>query len=290
MSKKQNTNSGHIDCSIIIPHYQQTEDLTKCLGALIGQQTTYKYEVIVVDNDSPLNSRVYVQFPEVIFLTNQVKNPYASRNMGIQYARSNYIGFLDARCTPKVDWLENGMQQLQTNQQSIIAGKYLVIPPTSALKDLVYGLLYLNNEKNVREGYGVTTGNLFVAKSLFEKVGYFKDTQISGNDIEWSKRAISRGYHLLYAPETIVTIRGQSFTELIRKTAKYAVGIRAQHKSWQQKTQSFLTYLLPMRWKNFQESLTYRSLDGLMWKNKWYLWLLVWTIKVRLALAYLFHK
>ncbi len=250
------------------------------------QNTEYNFEIIVVDNNSTSIDTLKSEFQSINWLSNEILNPYVSRNLGIEKALGEFIGLLDAKCKPSPTWLQTGLTKLKRGSISIIAGAYNVIPATSSGKDLVYGLLYLNNQKNVLKGYGVTTGNLLIRKSVFTEIGLFNRKFVSGNDIEWTQRALKSGYKIIYFPETSVEYAGQSFDQMCDSVKKYMTGITAQNGSTLQHISSIFKYLLPMRIKNFKEALQYRNLDKLSWKNKCYLWLLVWNMKSRMALAY----
>lgn len=257
---------------------------------MLQQETQYKYEVIIVDNNSndvDLLKKKTI-YNDVLWLPISAQNPYASRNLGIRQAKGKTIALLDAKCRPNKNWLEVGINSV--SDQKIIAGQYNVIPASDQLKDLLYGLLYLNNEKNVRYGYGITTGNLWAHRSTFDKIGLFDEEHISGNDIAWSLKAKSLGYEVEYVRELEVEYPGQSYSQLSQSVSKYMSGIAYQHKKNSPviyRIIFFLKNLFPLRASTFRELITYRRLDNLSTKDKCYLWLLSWRMKTRMAKAYL---
>ena len=259
---------------------------------MLQQETQYDYEVIVVDNNSKdatllKNKQAY---KDVVWLITNAENPYASRNLGIKKANGKIIALLDAKCRPNKNWVETGITSTIGDNKKIIAGHYKVIPASDQLKDLLYGLLYLNNEKNVKYGYGVTTGNLWTHKKAFDKVGPFDEEHNSGNDIAWTLKAKSLEYDIKYVEKLEVEYPGQSWNQLSLSITKYMSGIAHQHresKSKWHKTNFFLKNLLPLRIKTFKELITYRKLANLSTRDKCYLWFLAWLMKLRMAKAYL---
>ncbi len=227
----------------------------------------------------------------MVWISTDTANPYTSRNIGIEASKGGVIGFLDAKCIPSAKWIDQAMTSLTSDERTIIAGRYDVIANSEALKDQAYGLLYLNNHKNVTKGYGVTTGNLWAPKSAFLDLGYFADQFVSGNDILWTKNAIKKGYKIMYAEHAIVVYEGQSYEKLKGSIEKYFTGIAIQHKNNKKGLFSRLAYLakqfMPMRFSNFQESIDYRGLNKRSWLDKTYLWFIIWRLKIHMAFTYL---
>lgn len=272
-----------VDCSIIIPHYNQLSHLDCCLNHVLQQDFQGSVEIIVIDNGSSNFDRLQwaAKFPTVLWLYNLTnQNPYTSRNMGISHAQGKWILLLDAKCMPVISWLQHMVSA--THQEAyIVAGKYELTYATDLLRDKVHGMMYLNNEKNVAHGYGVTTGNLLVARDIFEKIGYFKDDDVTGHDIQWTRHALYCGYEIIYAQEAIVMYPSLQWQELLSKISKYAYGVRILNP---QKAWSIKDYL-PMRRDTYEAHLHHRSLGYLGWMDRLKLWLLVWHAKIKYASA-----
>lgn len=107
--------------SIIIPTYNQAKLLRNCLDS-IKKQTFNDYEVIVVDNCSPDNTRDVVEsfdFPQSSFL--QIKNEgivARSRNMGIHVAKGEWICLLDSDDIWYPNKLEEVYKLIRTSPES----------------------------------------------------------------------------------------------------------------------------------------------------------------------------
>ena len=93
-----------IAVSIIVPIYNTSKYLKKCIDSLISQ-TLKNIEIILVDDGSTDDSGVicdlYAKDNRVLILHNNNKGPSASRNDGIKYAKGEYCMFVDSD-----DWLE----------------------------------------------------------------------------------------------------------------------------------------------------------------------------------------
>jgi GT2 family glycosyltransferase len=94
-------------CSVIVPSYRSARTIAACLTALLEQELSLAYEVIVVDS-SPDETAELVRrhFPQVrlIHLAQQT-DPARARNIGAQHARGTVLAFIDADCTAAPDWL-----------------------------------------------------------------------------------------------------------------------------------------------------------------------------------------
>ena len=87
--------------SIIIPHYNNSEDLRRCLTSIPEREDT---EIIVIDDNSDPEKVDFMHFPgterpDVITVFSKGENgkgPGYARNLGIEKARGNWIVFSDS--------------------------------------------------------------------------------------------------------------------------------------------------------------------------------------------------
>lgn len=84
--------------SIIIPTRNRAEDILKCLSSI--HRSSYKsFEVIVVDNASTDNTvdLIKTRYPSVRLVCSEYNRmAVGGRNLGIGYARGNYLLFIDS--------------------------------------------------------------------------------------------------------------------------------------------------------------------------------------------------
>ena len=87
-----------MDVSIIIPLYNAEKTIERCLDSILKQKTSFKYEIIVVDDGSKDNSleklKDYKRFIKLIKETNG--GPGKARNIGIREASANFLLFVDS--------------------------------------------------------------------------------------------------------------------------------------------------------------------------------------------------
>jgi glycosyltransferase involved in cell wall biosynthesis len=93
--------------SIVIPVYNEAQNLDACLRA-IARQTTAPYEVIVVDNNCTDGSLAVAQtFPFVTVITERRQGIVHARDRGYNAARGDVIARIDADSLLPKDWLEH---------------------------------------------------------------------------------------------------------------------------------------------------------------------------------------
>lgn len=85
--------------SVIIPVYGVEDYIEKCLQSLLDQNFT-DFEAIIVDDGSldqsiPKAKKLVGDDPRFIFLEKENGGQASARNMGLDYARGEYISFLD---------------------------------------------------------------------------------------------------------------------------------------------------------------------------------------------------
>jgi glycosyltransferase involved in cell wall biosynthesis len=107
--------------SIIIPIYNGSLLLNRCLNSVFGQNGNFELEVIVIDDGSTDNSIEFARnYPNKVKLIQQKnQGPAAARNKGIEVATGIYITFLDADDYWEVDFLESTVCFMKTHPEAV---------------------------------------------------------------------------------------------------------------------------------------------------------------------------
>ena len=213
--------------SIIVPVYLQWP-LVEVLLAHLSRQTLAAdaFEVVLVDNElagnaipSPLPDHVtIVDCPE--------PGSYAARNAGAARSVGEWLAFTDADCRPTPDWLAALLRAGAHAPDALHAGPVALVSATATPNayeqfDMVKGI---PQHRYVKRGYAATA-NLFVRRAVFDAVGGFDATRLSGGDAEFCRRAGSRGYPIHFVADAIVQhpARG-TFAQLSTKTRRIKGG------------------------------------------------------------------
>lgn len=89
-----------MNLSIIVPIYNVEKYLDKCIQSLINQKLDFTYEIILVNDGSTDNSekiiKKYLNKSNIIYINKKNGGLSDARNIGIENAKGEYIGFVDS--------------------------------------------------------------------------------------------------------------------------------------------------------------------------------------------------
>ncbi|NCC99025.1 MAG: glycosyltransferase [Bacteroidia bacterium] len=192
--------------SIIVPVYNVSKYLSKCLDSLLLQNIDLsKYEIIIVDDgstdDSGLIADKYAsQYSNIVVIHKTNGGLSDARNKGIDIAKGQYIQFVDSDdyLEPNVlgillDKIERyNLDVLRYNYQNV-NDNYQIFEPYKDYKPFVdYSNIVTNGEAflNDRLGYGCYAWQFIINRQLLiDKTNYFK-YGIYFEDTEWTPRML----------------------------------------------------------------------------------------------------
>lgn len=218
--------------SIIVPVYNHTDFLAKCLESLSAQSLpTSEFEVLVVDNGSDDSPKSLVEkYAFARFAIEERPGSFAARNKGLSMASAPVLAFTDADCLPDPHWLECALDAIETDSSiGVVAGRIDVVardpdnPTTIELYDMVYRF---DQRRRVALSNGVVTANMVTRQDVFDVVGPFNDSLMSGADAEWSQRAAAAGYNVQYADDVVVVHPARTSLEEVLRQARRRAGGR----------------------------------------------------------------
>jgi cellulose synthase/poly-beta-1,6-N-acetylglucosamine synthase-like glycosyltransferase len=191
--------------SVIVPHYNDLANLACCLEHL--RQQTWPAdcrEIIVADNNSqggvPAVERLASDV-RVVPAPEQGAGP--ARNAAVAVARGEVLAFIDSDCFAAPSWLAEGVAALA--RFDYVGGQVqIAVPdprrPTPA--EAYEAVFAFDFRKYIEQERFSGTGNLFVPRAVFDRVGGFRSGV--SEDIDWCRRANALGYRLGYAEKALV--------------------------------------------------------------------------------------
>lgn len=223
--------------SVIIPVYNNSAELHRCLEALAGQSfPSDQYEVIVIDNNSQEDIRAVTDlFPGVRCELESRSSSYAARNRGIEASSGKLLAFTDSDCTPHQNWVEQGAIKLLTHGGCKIVGGRIDIlyeePGQPTMLEYFDSSRNFRQSKTIEQEHYAATANLFTYRDVLSEVGGFQEKIKSGGDKEWCQRASAMGYRLCYAHEAIVNHPARStLRQIVNKQRRLSGGIYQEDK------------------------------------------------------------
>jgi len=216
-------NKGGIKVSIVIPTKNGENDIKECLSGIFKQKTDYNFEVIVIDSGSTDNTLDIVDnFPaKLVKIKPSEFNHGDTRNLGAKLAVGEYIVFMVQDAVPANElWLQNLIRNFDDEK---VAGVYSRQKPKPGASPIV--VKHLNSwvtagtekivtrieDKDKYNSLSPFDKRIFVnfddisscmRKSIWKEEPYSRI--LYGEDIEWSKRVLEKGYTIIYEPESII--------------------------------------------------------------------------------------
>ena len=171
--------------SIIVPVFNEERFIRTTLEAVRAlDYPRTKIELVVVDNGSTDRTTDLARGCGARVLVLPDVSVAALRNAGAAVASGSVFAFLDADCVPARDWLMNAVHSLRKDAD--ITGCRVAIPENGGWIERAWFALPHPGRRVVSY---INSGNLIVPRQVFERVGGFDESLISGEDSDFCRRA-----------------------------------------------------------------------------------------------------
>jgi glycosyltransferase involved in cell wall biosynthesis len=206
--------------SVIIPHYNDPENLRLCLACLSDQSLPReRYEIVVADNNSAcgIEKVMSVCAGTARVIAEPMPGSAIARNAAVRNTSAPYLAFIDQDCLPSRDWLAQGIEAL--SDSDMVGGQIevIVVDPEFPTPVEAFELVFsFNNRKYITVKHFSTTANMFVRRKVFEAVGDFRPNV--AEDVDWGNRAVALGYRWKFEPRVKIKHPARySWDDLLRK-------------------------------------------------------------------------
>ena len=180
--------------SIIIPTINRTEKLKKLLNN-IKDQNNNKIEVIIIDQSDKKNTSEFIKDKLINYIwVPGIRNLSDARNYGIEYAKGDYIGFLDDDLTLSDHFINRLFQTIKEKSFFVVTGieneaynnsYYIFLFKKIFYRGIFYDrrILYKGFKYpeyiNTNKIFG---GCTFYKKNIFDKIRYRKNSPLFINE------------------------------------------------------------------------------------------------------------
>lgn len=191
--------------SVIIPHLNTPELLSRCLASVAAQRLDHgRAEIIVVDNGSTLAfDAVRAAFPDVRFLIEPTPGPGPARNHGVAAANADILAFTDADCRVDTGWLQAAVDAVEADPARAIVGGDIAIDFVDAARptaiEAYEAVFSFDQRAYIETKQFSVTANLAMARAVHAAVGAFGGIDIA-EDSDWGTRAHRAGYRTRFLP------------------------------------------------------------------------------------------
>lgn len=178
--------------SVIIPTYNCARYITEAIESVLNQ-TCKDFEIIIIDDGSTDNTgniiNDYIEKNYTIkYFYQKNKGPAAARNNGLSKARGEYIAFLDSDDIWLPEFLHKLVSKIESNPETgfiycgclFVSAEREIIPDYIRRNYFVRGNIVLDLFCN----YFLMTGSVVIRKQCLDKVGYFNEKLLVGEDYD----------------------------------------------------------------------------------------------------------
>lgn len=220
--------------SVVIPTYDQPNELKRCLFSLFGQDYSRdSYEIIIVDDNSgDQTQRMLKEFAEKrrvlkIIRNKKNKGPYYSRNIGIQHSKGGIVALIDSDCVAPRNWLSRIEKAFQKEVDCIQGawesrGRWeLPVPKEQILNHPVYCVRH-----------GLDTKDLAIRRQVALKYPFI-ETVRTGGDQELGHRLFDNHVKVEYSSDiSVIHFDTRNFWKMIQKGKNWGEGYLLLFRKW----------------------------------------------------------
>lgn len=195
---------GHF-VSVIIPNYNGSATLGKCLEAAFSSRYP-SFEVIVVDDCSTDNSLEIIRgFPCKLVGLDRHSGASRARNAGAAQSTGDILFFTDADCVLREDTLTEVVLSLEGQRNAAIGGTYTEIPFDDSFFSAFQSIFVNYSETKKKEPDYIATHAMAIEHGLFAGSGGFPEDFLPIlEDVEFSHRLRRSGCRLIMNPRILV--------------------------------------------------------------------------------------
>lgn len=219
-----------VTACVIICTYNRSRLLKRLLLSLSSQtMNPDRYEILVFDDGSTDDTadtckEMMGKMKNLGYLSKGENLKIAkAQNIAIRETQGEHLLFIDDDCIPEKDWVERLSSALE--REPIVAGS--VATAQSNFMTICHNIAEFHSFMPGRKaGYTdfIAGANMGFRRSMFNKLGGFKEGTRIGPDMEMVLRARANGYKVYFEPCAIVTHHPMrtSFMEIMRYAASHA--------------------------------------------------------------------
>ncbi|QWV91840.1 glycosyltransferase [Geomonas oryzisoli] len=213
--------------TIVIPVLNGIKYIGQCVVSLRQMDTCgHVVDIIVVDNGSSDGTVELLKELGVFCTVHRGVTVSQLRNIGAGYAVGPFVGFVDSDCLVRRDWLVKALEVMASDDRIGVVGSFYGVgdDPTWVEE------LWCDRKGGIEGGVAfLPAGNMFVRKDLFDALGGFSTTLVTGEDYEFCRRVRSCDKLVFSAPSVAVKHLGnvKMLRDIVRKERWYGLGMFA---------------------------------------------------------------
>ncbi|MDY0226074.1 MAG: glycosyltransferase [Desulfomicrobium apsheronum] len=206
--------------SLIIPAFNNINLTTNCIHSIVEAKKDFETEIIIIDNGSTDNTQEIIKnlYIKIKIIKNKKNLGFAKAcNQGAHSATGDMLIFLNNDTVVTAGWISSLVACVAREKNIGVVGCKLLYPDSTvqhagvAFSPIKVHHIYRNFAPShpavnkQREFQAVTAACMLVPRKLFLSLGGFDESFINGfEDLDFCFRARSKGFKVMYTPESVV--------------------------------------------------------------------------------------
>ncbi|SEQ36595.1 glycosyltransferase [Butyrivibrio sp. TB] len=222
--------------SIIIP-VKEINDYIRTAMPHYKNMEFDDYEILIFPDhvdDAVANEAVFKDLGDKVrIIPSGETGPAEKRDMALEYAKGEYIAFIDDDAYPAAQWLTKAYELLQGSDVGAVGGPAVTAPEddiwqqasgkTYESKLCSAGYTYRYIPEPRRDVDDLPSVNLIVKADLFKKIGGYDSNYYPGEDTKLCLDIVNTGHRIIYDPEILVYHhRRRMFKAHLKQATNYA--------------------------------------------------------------------
>ena len=173
-------NDVSLDVSVIVPCFNVSKYISKCIDSLLKQKTNINYEIILINDGSTDNTLDIINKyndKKIIVINQRNKGMSGARNIGIINSRGKYLVFVDSDDYISENYLDELFKKAFNTGADIVGSEYKTFDSND--KNIKKRIKF-RNENDIKKMNGCFWGKIFIRdlfKNIYEPEGYwYEDT------------------------------------------------------------------------------------------------------------------
>ena len=216
-----------MNCAIVIRAFNEERHIGRLLEGILRQRIE-NVEIVVVDSGSTDSTRdVVSQFPaHIVSIAPEEFSFGRSLNRGVAATSSELVVLASAHVYPDYDnWLERLIEPFADDRVALTYGRQIGNERTRFSERQIFRQWFPEHGAGVQDHPFCNNANAAIRRSLWEQIPY--DETLTGlEDIAWARRAIERGYRVVYVPEAVIVhVHEETPARIFRRYQREAMAL-----------------------------------------------------------------
>ncbi|WP_374164134.1 glycosyltransferase family 2 protein [Arcticibacter sp. MXS-1] len=183
-ARLQNFRDPNPDVSVVIPAWNEGDNIYRALSSLAFNETSLKVEIVVINNNSTDHTQEVLDKLGVISYFQPLQGIAFARQMGLEKAKGKYYLCADADTFYPPRWMELMTAPMIANENITgVYGRYSFVPPPGSSRAFLWfyermaGIAILMRKSN-REHLNVLGFNMGLVSNIGRETGGFNVEKI----------------------------------------------------------------------------------------------------------------